>query len=163
MNVAPEPSLSASKKSLGPNARRRILGFTIVEVLAAAVLLGVGVVAALGAIGSITRAESRMEEKEILLDLASDKLREVLATFDFATPTLSGDFEDRGLRNIRWEVEVAASGIQNLERVRIVVSPPGRTEDAGVSIETLFFRPPVTGGTVAGIPAEASIDPEAPL
>ncbi|MFQ3668191.1 MAG: hypothetical protein SNJ61_04810, partial [Fimbriimonadaceae bacterium] len=156
MNVEPDSAPSALGRRPARRARRLRIAFSIVEVLAAAVLLGVGVVAALGAIGSITRAEARMEEKEILQNLASDKLREVLATFDFATPSLSGDFEDRGLPNIRWEVEVSASGISNLERVRIVVTPPGRTENAGVSIETLYFRPPATGGGFAGAPSEAS-------
>lgn len=143
-------------------APRRRLGFTVVEVLAAAVLLGVGVVAALGAIGTITRAEMRMEEKEVLQSLASDKLHEVLATFDFATPSLGGDLEDRGRPDVRWEVEVAPSGIENLDRVRIVVTPPGRTDEAGVSLETLVFRPPVTGGAFAEAPTQPVPDEGAP-
>ncbi|HRF59469.1 MAG TPA: type II secretion system protein [Fimbriimonadaceae bacterium] len=129
------------------SASKRLRGaFTLVEVLASIVLLGVGITAAVSALGSIQGSEARLQEKELRLRLASDQMREVLATGELETGNLSGDFANRGLERYRWEVEITASGTENLDRVLVrVTDAQARSDEQATTLETLVYRPPENG------------------
>lgn len=116
-------------------------GFTLIEALAAAVLLGVGVAAAMGALASITRAETSARDTEILRRLAADKLDEVVGLRDLQGTSSEGGFDDPELRDYRWRLEVVPAGVENLERVRVTVERGERNAAA----ESLIFVPPATG------------------
>jgi prepilin-type N-terminal cleavage/methylation domain-containing protein len=121
-------------------------GFTLIEALAAAVLLGVGVTAAMGGLASISRAEASARETEILRRLAAEKLDDVLGTRDVQGTGADGAFDDPDLAGYRWRLEVSPSGVENLERVRVTVEHEGREAIA----EALLFSPPATGGVAGG-------------
>lgn len=124
-------------------------GFSLIEVLAAVVLLGVGIAALMTGLGKITAAESRMNERERRQNLALDRLRELVATRDLDNPNQSGDFADRGLDDYRWTADITASGVENLEVVRVAVNKESENQSAAVQVSTLVFRPQTTdaGGT----------------
>lgn len=120
--------------------------FTLIEVLAAIVLLGVGIVASLGALASIQGSQARLEEKELRLRLASDQLRTILATGELDTGNLSGDFADRGLERYRWTAEITASGTENLDLVVVsVTDSQSRSDEQPTTLESLVYRPPTNG------------------
>lgn len=121
-------------------------GFTLIEALAAAVLLGVGVTAAMGGLASISRAEASARETDVLRRLAAAKLDEVLGSRDVQGTGADGTFEDPELDGYRWQLEVSPSGIESLDRVRVTVEREGREAVA----ETLLFSPPATGGVLGG-------------
>ena len=81
---------------------RRKRGFTVLEGLVALLLTAVGVGSVVMAIGGLMKTESKMENKERELRLASEKYQEIIALADFTTP--SGDFTDRSDSNHLWDM-----------------------------------------------------------
>ncbi|HRI44742.1 MAG TPA: type II secretion system protein [Fimbriimonadaceae bacterium] len=124
--------------SRGSRARR---GFTLIEALAAAVLLGVGVAAAMGALASITRAEAAARDTDTLRRLAAAKLDEVVGLRDLQGASTEGGFDGAELRDARWRLEIVPAGAENLDRIRVTVERGGREAAA----ETLVFSPPASG------------------
>ncbi|MER3496083.1 MAG: hypothetical protein C4320_04330 [Armatimonadota bacterium] len=120
-------------------------GFTLVEALASIVLLGVGIVASQQTIGAIGRNEARSRLKERLESLAQSKLDELLTESGQTPGDQNGDFADRGERDISWTFSVSASGIQNLDTIRLVVTPRREGDDSPRAIlSTLRFNAPTT-------------------
>lgn len=132
------------------SARRPRLGFTLVEVLASIILLGVGIVAAQRAMGSISRDEARARQREHLEALAESKLGELLTEAAQTPGDQSGDFGEQGEADVTWTFTVEASGVENLDAVRLVVQPR-RTSDSSPEavLSTLRFKAPTTGSTGA--------------
>lgn len=121
--------------------RRGSKGFSLVEVLAAVVLLGVGITAALAALGAIDRSQARMSERARLHELASARLAELVATDALASPTLEGDFADRGEPNVRWQADLAPAGVDGLQVLRVRARRAGvPADDRTVEIATLVYR-----------------------
>ncbi|CAN5421795.1 hypothetical protein BH11ARM1_BH11ARM1_06850 [soil metagenome] len=131
------------------NAHKK--GFTLIEMLVATVILGVGVAAVLGAYASISSSEDRARTVEKLQRLAVDKFSEMRATNDTFTANDNGDFSDRGDDNINWSMEVEPSGVENLQAVTITVtqSNAGNTAPEAEVTQLVFVQPPATdtGGT----------------
>jgi general secretion pathway protein I len=123
-------------------------GFTLIEVLVAIVLLGVGIVAVYGGLASLTRVESRAREKETLQRLAVDKFEEISSTEQDPSVPLDGDFSERGLNDIQWSSRAEPTGVENLEALTVTVSfinaRPGDSE--GVVTGLVFTEPAVLGG-----------------
>jgi hypothetical protein len=119
------------------------------EVLGAAVLLGIGVSAVMGGLSAMLRAEARSQEREVCHRLAADRLEEILGTVSLDNASQSGDFSDRGLSEYKWTAQVAASGVTNLDVVSVTVTAPGADTSQGLTLETLVYVPPqqTTGGT----------------
>lgn len=111
-------------------------GFTLIEALASAALLGVGITATLGALGAISKAESGARERAELQRMASDKYNELISTNQQALSSQSGDFTDRNLSGYTWNLDVEPSQVSNLDTVSVTVQkqnagphdPVGRIE-----------------------------------
>ncbi len=83
-------------------------GFTLIEVVASAGLAAVGLVAAMSALGAMTRAVTLGREHEAIANLAVEKYNEVVATTDLTQAnSLSGDFTDRNDNDHTWTGNVA--------------------------------------------------------
>ena len=118
-------------------------GFTILEVLVAATLLGVGVAAVLGGIKSVNAAEGRARELEVMQRLAVDKLEELKATTDTFAAGDNGDFVDRNLDDYVWEMQVEPTGIEYLDGVTVTVRKRSEAEGDPVGqVSTLVFEGP---------------------
>jgi Tfp pilus assembly protein PilV len=91
-------------------------------VLVAAVLLGVGIAAVMGAYSTISQGEMRAREKEKMQELAVDKFNELRAMTSSFTASDSGDFSDRGEPDLDWNLDVEPSGVQNLNAITVTVS-----------------------------------------
>lgn len=121
-------------------------GFTLIEALAAVVLLGVGLVASLGALSAIRRSEYRAREAEVMLRLASDKYQELVATGQTTNPA-SGDFSDRNDQNYRWSLSIESSGVTDLNAVTVIVQPQSASDDGPrQQVSGLVYVPPATTG-----------------
>jgi len=83
--------------------QRRKAGFTLIEALVAALLTGVGVVAALQGIGAMSRNQSSLITKERMHRLAVEKYQEIISIQDFTTP--NGDFTDRSESRYLWQMQ----------------------------------------------------------
>jgi len=125
------------------NAGRK-RAFTLIEVLAAVVLLGVGIVAVLSALSSLTGAEARMRETERMLRLAQTKYDELVATSEQLNSPQSGNFEEQGEPNFTWSSEVEPTGVENLDAITVTVTK--RNSDKEVETSGLIFVPPLASG-----------------
>lgn len=125
-------------------------GFTMVEALASVALLLVGIVAALSAIGSMTRAETFMREGERMRRLADQKVAELIATGDYQYVS-DGDFTDLGEDRYQFSVALEPTGVEGLEVVIVTVTNVNRRNDPGHEATQLVYIPPV--------PAEGGLTP----
>jgi type II secretory pathway pseudopilin PulG len=125
--------------------KRLVKGFTVMEALAAAVLVGVGVTAGMSAIGSMSQTEIRMRESEKLSRLAHMKLDEIMALGNATNTDTDGDFEEYGEPNYEFTVEVQPSGIDSLDTILVTAkkSNSDTTSQEGRA-SGLLFTPPET-------------------
>ncbi|MEQ1935627.1 MAG: prepilin-type N-terminal cleavage/methylation domain-containing protein [Fimbriimonadaceae bacterium] len=95
-------------------------GFTFVEALVSVALAGIGIAAAVGAMGAMTKAEANALEKERMQRMAIDKYEELVATNEYNSVT-SGDFADRGETDYQWEAEIETTGVEGLDQLKLTV------------------------------------------
>jgi prepilin-type N-terminal cleavage/methylation domain-containing protein len=124
-------------------------GFSLVEALVSIALTGIGVAAVMGAIGSMTNAQTRLLDRERMQLLAVEKFDELVATGDFDFDS-SGDFVDRGEDRYEWTSTVATTGIENLSHLRVVVRPQQDQAQLEVEVSGLVFDPPPATGDGLG-------------
>jgi hypothetical protein len=124
------------------NGVRRNLGFTLIEALVSVVLLSVGIVASLTAIGHMIKGEALMQEGERMRRLADEKLSELVATGEYLYLT-EGDFADRSETRYTWTAELQPTGTENLQAFTVRVVHANRRDDTGYEAAELVFVPPV--------------------
>ncbi|MCH7903502.1 MAG: prepilin-type N-terminal cleavage/methylation domain-containing protein [Armatimonadetes bacterium] len=115
-------------------------GLTLVEVLVAIVLVGVGLASLVAGLGSLTRSYSSAQEREIMHRLAHEKYEDLLATGDWITVS-DGDFEDVRYAKYEWEVETSTTEVEDLESLRVIVRVIDAGDNAAVVAEGLVYRP----------------------
>lgn len=132
--------------------KRQRRGFTLIEVAVATALLGIGIALALGALSKMTTTELRLRQVEKMNLLAVQKLHEVLALGDVNNQQTDGTFEDYGEPDYKWTLEVAPSGTQNVDTVRLTVeTSAGLTTDPSAEVSSLVFTSPnAQNGSLGG-------------
>lgn len=131
------------------SARARKRGFTLIEAMAAVVILGVGIVAAMSGFSTLAKSEFNARQTEKMVRLGQDKLAELVATGQ-ATQSSNGDFTDQNEPDYTWDLQVNTSDITDLNSVTISVNQANSSR-AAVKIDTMLYVPPTTttgtGGT----------------
>ena len=131
-----------------PASRPTPQGFTLMEVLVAVTILGVGFVALFGVLSGSLSTVSRIEDREELVRNAQMKLNEIcLALRQGREPAArSGEFGGK----YRWRAEIEAAGgsedegprrAYRLARVRLQVAWPGSQGDNRYRLETMTWVP----------------------
>ena len=128
------------------NVRQVKKGFTIVEVVVSVELLAIGIVVSLGSLSAMTKTEVKLRKTEEMNRLAVQKIEEVLAVGNATTAETSGTFDDYGYTGYEWSLEVAPSGTENLDTIRVTVTEASANSSAGVSVSSLLYTPPSTTG-----------------
>lgn len=119
-------------------------GFSLIEAIVSVAILGVGIAAAISAIGHLSSTEFHNRETETMLRLAKEKLSEVRADGQLDTAPIEGQFEGAGRDVYRFTVEVEPSEVENVNIVYVTVFRNGKDEETGQALTTLVFTPPVT-------------------
>jgi len=119
-------------------------GFTLIEVLVAIVLLGVGVAGVHIGLSAVARNTARLEESARANRLGARKLDELIANGEAATGNASGDFSEEGAPNISWSLSSEPTGVENLNAIVLTVQTPQDTQDSAKQLRTLLYLPPVT-------------------
>lgn len=128
----------------GAFSTRRAFG--MIEAVVAVALLGIGVAAALGALGHLIRADTASLERTRMVELAALKLEELRATGDYTLAPLEGDFADWGEPRFQWTAQLDPTGVENLELLTVRVMRVRGPENVSETVDTLVFRPPVAEG-----------------
>jgi len=93
---------------------------TLLEVLVALVLVGIGLVAILQALGSCMQAEIRAQERQTESMLAAEKLAEILKEPSIAKGRDSGDYGE-DFPDHSWEAEISNTQVLGLDLVTVTV------------------------------------------
>ena len=123
-------------------------GFTLMEVLVAVTILGVGFVALFGVLSGTLGTVTRIEDREVLVRTSQMKLNEIcLALRQGREPAArSGRFGEK----YRWQAEIESAGgdeeegprrAYRLARVRLQVTWPGTEGENRYSLETMTWVP----------------------
>ncbi|HEY8751497.1 MAG TPA: prepilin-type N-terminal cleavage/methylation domain-containing protein [Tepidisphaeraceae bacterium] len=134
----------------GGRARRK--GFTLIEVLAALVLLAIVLPAAMRGVTAAASAASSAQKRTKAAALAASKLQEILATGQYANGGLSGDFgseEGPEYNGFRWEAQTSNWNqpgfnsqdlqTQTLEQLDLKVTWRGKGGDQSITLSTLVY------------------------
>lgn len=95
-------------------------GFTLVEMMATTVLVAVILPAALKALSIISALTSESTHRSIALNLAESRLSELLATGDWESGYLEGDFDDYRQKFLQTDYNLRET---NLDGYRWVLIP----------------------------------------
>ena len=132
--------------------RRSRLGFTLIEVLASAALAGVGIVACMSALGSMTHAEALGREREAIANLAVEKYNEVVATTDLSQANqLNGDFTDRNDNDHTWTGVASAVNTTSTSSVVNTADAASAATVDSLSITVVSSSRPDLKYTVTGL------------
>ncbi len=101
-------------------SRRR--GFTLVEVLMAALLVAVAVTAVMGGLRALGQADVKVARNQLLQRLVTAKANEVLASTDPSSFGDGGDFTDAGYPDITWTIDVQTSGATDVDEVTVAAT-----------------------------------------
>lgn len=112
------------------SARTRRAGFTVIEVLIAVVVLGIGVVALVGSSATTTRMIGRGRTATVAVQAATQRMEILRATAYRTNPdctALAGGVDSTSTRGVVTSWTVATAG--NLRVLRVISSyrVPGRT------------------------------------
>lgn len=120
--------------------RRRSGGFTIIEALVTAVLVAVAVVAALGGIRALEAADAKAKQVVLLQRLAAEKVNDLRILADPSQAGSSGDFSDRGYKDITWAADVEATSVSNVDQIVVTATQGSVSQE----VSTLEYIPSTT-------------------
>ena len=123
-------------------------GFTLMEVLVAVTILGIGFVALFGVLSGTLGTVTRIEDRETLVRTSQMKLNEICLALRQGRepPARSGRFGGK----YRWQAEIESAGgdeeegprrAYRLARVRLQVAWPGSQAENRYQLETMTWVP----------------------
>ncbi len=148
LTAAHKPASRSDTPGPRPKGATAAPGFTLMEVLVAVTILGVGFVALFGVLSGTLGTVSRIEDREELVRTAQMKLNQIcLALRQGREPAArSGEFGGK----YRWQAEIEAAGgdeeegprrAYRLARVRLLVAWPGGQAENRYRLETMTWVP----------------------
>lgn len=135
-----------------PRAARYAAGFTLIEVLAALVIVALGMLGVIEAVSQQARNGAYLREKTIAHWIAMNIVTE--QRLQPAPPPVadsSDDVEFAGQR-WRWSMRVTQTEVQSLRRMDVSVRPADARDDVVLASVTGFYGSavgPAGGGTIA--------------
>jgi len=115
--------------------------FTLIEALAAVLILSVGISAAVTTLGAIAKAQTRAIEREEMQRLAFRKYDEIVALDELPSGQSQGGFEAIGEERFVWRAQRSGTGDGNLDSIRVEVGRKGQGFQNAVEIQGLYCRP----------------------
>jgi general secretion pathway protein I len=146
MNARPAIARRAFPRRASPRRASPRRGFTLIEVLATLMLLGIVLPVAMRGVSLSLAAASRARHLAEASSLADTKLNELVATQAWTTGGVSGDFGEQH-PGYTWTCQ-AASRDYGLTEVAVRVSWVERGQPAFLDVSTLAYQ---TGGDLGGI------------
>ncbi len=142
----------AAASSLQPTAGGRARGFTLIEVLAALLIVALGMMAVIQAVGQTASNSTYVRDKTIAHWVALNQLTETrLQRTPPKVDETSDELEMAG-RTWRWTMTVTQTPIETMRRIDVSVRPQDADEDSSMATVTGFY------GSAIAAPGSAFID-----
>lgn len=138
------------------NSRRPVMdstgGFTLIEVLAALVIVSLGMLGVIQAVNQTVNNTSYLREKTLAHWVAMNRLTEArLAATAPAKDTTSGTAQMAG-RDWRWTMAVNQAGDSNLLRIDVSVAAADADKDSSLAGVTGFYGAAIAPAGSARVP-----------
>jgi prepilin-type N-terminal cleavage/methylation domain-containing protein len=114
---------------------KRARAFSLIEMMAAIGVVGIGVVGLTQALSQTNETHRRLEQRQIANDLLRMKLAECAPIAEAAAPR-TGKF-DPPFDAYEWQIEVTPTEIAGLFRAKVQISWTGRRDRRSLRAETL--------------------------
>ncbi len=114
-------------------------GFTLLEVLAALVIVAIGMLGVIEAVSQTARNASYVREKTIAHWIAMNQLTRVRIAAQAPKIDKSSDEVDMGGRRWRWTMEVQQTPVESVRRIDISVRPEDAEEGSSLATVTGFY------------------------
>ena len=131
-------SLDPSRPSTAADARR---GLTLIETMAALLLLAIALPVAMRGVSLATAASDSARRRGEAAALAQSKLAQIMVNQDWKRGSLSGDFAAEW-SDYRWDSIVGDWTFKDLRQVDVNVSWDARGRRHTVTLSTLVYDPP---------------------
>jgi general secretion pathway protein I len=120
-------------------ARVERAGFTLIEVLAALVIVSLGMLGVITAVGQTASNSTYLRDKTIAHWVAMNRLTE--ARLQRAAPKVdkSSDEVEMGGRKWRWTMTVSQSAVESIRRIDVSVRPEDADEDSSMAFVSGFY------------------------
>lgn len=115
--------------------RRDSTAFSLIEMMAALAVIGIGLTAVLWAMNGTMSAQRRVEQRAAATDLLRNRLSEY-ASANRPMEAAEGRF-DPPFGDYRWRVSVTPTGLEGLFRLNVRVMWEGRRGQRWIESETL--------------------------
>lgn len=126
-------------RAIAQAARRHACGFTLIEVLAALVIVALGMMAIIQAVSQTASNSTYLRDKTVAHWVAMNRLTEVrLQPSPPSIDESSGEVEMAG-RTWRWTMEVTQTPVETMRRIDIRVRPEEADEDSSMAAITGFY------------------------
>jgi general secretion pathway protein I len=154
--------------------RSRTSGFTLIEVLVALIVVGLGMLAVIQTVSQTASNTSYIREKTIAHWIAMNQLTKVRLEPNAPPLDKSSDEVKMAGRDWRWTMEVKQTPVESIRRIEVSVRPSEAPEKSSLAYITGFYgtaiAPPGTtqiswrgsqqGGAGGGRPGERRRDSE---
>jgi general secretion pathway protein I len=119
--------------------RLRHAGFTLLEVLAALVIISLGMLGVIEAIGQTASNATRMRDRTLAHWVGMNRLAAVRLEPRAPKIDKTSDEVEMAGRRWRWTMEVTETPVQSLRRIDIRVAEADEDEDASLASVTGFY------------------------
>lgn len=118
---------------------RNTHGFTLIEVLAALIIVSLGMLGVIEAVSQTARNSSYLRDKTIAHWIAMNRLAEVRLEPQAPKVDKSSDEVEMAGRRWRWTMEVTQSPLPSVRRIDISVRPAEAKEDSSLASVSGFY------------------------
>lgn len=109
--------------------RRRIRGFTLLEVMVALAIVSIGLIAAFNAVIQMAHSTAVLRERALADWIAMNEITTIRISGDFPDiGSFDGDAEFAGLE-WRWEADISETGVADLRRIDLSVAHEDRPDE----------------------------------
>jgi len=135
-------------------------GFTLLEVLVALVIVGLGMIAVFGQVSQALTATARLRDKTLATWVGTDRITELRLARDF--PNVGDRSDEIDMAGVRWQYRVKVSdvGIEDFRRIDVTVAFADQPDRQLVEVTGFLRRvdAPPAASTAQFVPGNPDAD-----
>jgi general secretion pathway protein I len=143
--------MRATERAARPAAQRTALGFTLIEVIVALVIIGLGMLGAIQAVSQTAGNSGYLRDKTIAHWVAMNRLTEIRLQKTAPGIDKTSDEVEMAGRRWKWTMNVTQTPVETIRRIDISVRPSEAKEGASLASVSGFY------GTAVAPPGSALI------